>query len=157
RRALSIYAPRAEGQAKAIARAYARAGYGPEEVELVEAHGTGTRAGDLAEVEGLRQAFAAQHHKQSCALASVKSPIGHAKAAAGAAGLFKVVMALHHRILAPTINVERPDPRLGLDESPFYLNTRARPWVKAPGQPRRASVSSFGFGGTNFHVALEEY
>ncbi len=158
-RALSIYAPRAGGQAKAIARAYDRAGYGPESVELVEAHGTGTRAGDLAEVEGLRQVFEASGHegKQWCALGSVKSQIGHAKAAAGAAGLFKVAMALHHRILPPTINVERPDPRLALDESPFYLNTRARPWVKTPGTPRRASVSAFGFGGTNFHVALEEY
>ena len=159
RRALSIYAPRAEGQAKAIERAYARAGYGPEDVELVEAHGTGTRAGDLAEVEGLRRVFerAPRQGTQSCALGSVKSQIGHTKAAAGAAGLFKVVMALHHRILPPTINVERPDPRLKLGESPFYLNTRARPWVKAPGKPRRASVSSFGFGGTNFHVTLEEY
>jgi acyl transferase domain-containing protein/acyl carrier protein len=159
RRALSVYAPRAEGQAKAVARAYARAGYGPEDVELVEAHGTGTRAGDLAEVQGLRQIFEGGRRPgtQWCALGSVKSQIGHTKAAAGAAGLFKVAMALHHRILPPTINVERPDPRLGLDESPFYLNTRARPWVKAPGVPRRASVSAFGFGGTNFHVTLEEY
>jgi acyl transferase domain-containing protein len=159
RRALSIYAPRAEGQAKAIARAYARAGYGPEDVELVEAHGTGTRAGDLAEIDGLRRVFegAPQRGTQWCALGSVKSQIGHTKAAAGAAGLFKVAMALHHRIVPPTINVERPDPRLALDESPFYLNTRARPWVKAPGTPRRASVSAFGFGGTNFHVTLEEY
>jgi len=159
RRALSIYAPRAEGQAKALARTYARAGYGPEDVELVEAHGTGTRAGDLAEVEGLRQVFgpAPRRGTQWCALGSVKSQIGHTKAASGAAGLFKVAMALHHKVLPPTINVERPDPRLGLEASPFYLNTHARPWIKAPGTPRRASVSAFGFGGTNFHVTLEEY
>ena len=98
-RALSIYAPRAEGQAKAITRAYARAGYGPEDVELVEAHGTGTRAGDLAEVEGLRQVFARAPRpgRQWCALGSVKSQIGHTKAAAGSAGLFKVAMALQEQ------------------------------------------------------------
>jgi acyl transferase domain-containing protein/NADP-dependent 3-hydroxy acid dehydrogenase YdfG len=158
-RSKSIYAPRSDGQALALARCYARAGYGPETVELVEAHGTGTRAGDLAEMEGLRSVFggAPQDGRHTIALGSVKSQIGHTKAAAGAAGLLKMVMALHQKVLPPTIKVDRPDPGLKLEESPFYLNTVARPWVSDGSRPRRASVSAFGFGGTNYHVTLEEY
>jgi acyl transferase domain-containing protein/NADP-dependent 3-hydroxy acid dehydrogenase YdfG len=158
-RSRSIYAPRSDGQALALARCYSRAGYGPETVELVEAHGTGTRAGDLAEMEGLREVFggAPQDGRHPVALGSVKSQIGHTKAAAGAAGLLKMVMALHQKVLPPTIKVDRPDPGLKLAESPFYLNTTARPWVRDGSHPRRASVSAFGFGGTNYHVTLEEY
>ena len=158
-RAKSVYAPLATGQEKAIRRAYRRAGYGPQTVELIEAHGTATKAGDAAEFEGLRLAFDGDgsERRQWCALGSVKSQVGHTKAAAGAAGLFKAVMALHHKVLPPTIKVERPNPKLGLESSPFYLNTEARPWVRAADHPRRASVSSFGFGGSNFHLALEEY
>ncbi|MHB1045579.1 MAG: SDR family oxidoreductase [Thermoanaerobaculia bacterium] len=158
-RSKSVYAPVPAGQALALRRAYELAGYGPETVELVEAHGTGTKAGDVAEFEGLRLVFdaAGRADRQWCALGSVKSQIGHAKAAAGAAGLFKAVMALHHGVLPPTIKVDAPNPKLGLPESPFYLSTKARPWVRDARHPRRASVSAFGFGGSNFHVALEEY
>jgi polyketide-type polyunsaturated fatty acid synthase PfaA len=158
-RASSVYAPRPEGQAKALTRAYARAGHSPATVELVEAHGTGTRAGDAAEVRALTSVFgpAAGGRRGFCALGSVKSQIGHTKAAAGAAGLVKAVMALHAKALPPTIKVERPNPALALADGPFYLGTRARPWVRGADHPRRASVSSFGFGGSNFHVALEEY
>lgn len=158
-RASSVYAPRPEGQAKALARAYARAGYSPASVDLVEAHGTATKAGDVAEFKGLMQVFApaAPDKHQWCALGSVKSQIGHTKAAAGSASLIKAALALHHKILPPTLKVERPNPQLKIDESPFYLNTAARPWIKAEDTPRRASVSSFGFGGSNFHVTLEEY
>ena len=158
-RAKSVYAPLPRGQAKALTRAYEQAGYSPATVELVEAHGTATKAGDAAETEGLKLAFesSGREDRQWCALGSVKSQIGHTKAAAGAAGLFKVVMALHHGILPPTIKVERPNPKLELEASPFYVNTEARPWIRGGDQPRRASVSSFGFGGSNFHIALEEY
>ena len=158
-RAKSVYAPRPEGQAKALQRAYDAAGYSPKTVELVEAHGTGTKAGDVAEFGGLELVFKAADSKerQWCALGSVKSQIGHTKAAAGAAGLFKAVMALHHKVLPPTIKIERPNPKLNLEESPFYLNTKTRPWVRGSDHPRRASVSSFGFGGSNFHLTLEEY
>ena len=141
-------------------RAYEEAGYGPESIELVEAHGTGTAAGDAAEVESLRMVFepAATGRRQAwCALGSVKSQVGHTKAAAGAAALFKTAMALHHQTLPPTIKVERPSPALQLGDSPFYLNTAARPWIPRHGNGRRAAVSSFGFGGTNFHAVLEEY
>ncbi len=158
-RAKSVYAPVSEGQAKALRRAYDAADYGPETVELVEAHGTGTKAGDVAELEGLRSVFEAsgRRDRQWCALGSVKSQIGHTKAAAGAAGLIKAVLALHHKVLPPTIKVDRPNPALEVEKSPFYINTKARPWIKGRAHPRRASVSSFGFGGSNYHVTLEEY
>ncbi|MEL6182268.1 MAG: beta-ketoacyl synthase N-terminal-like domain-containing protein, partial [Myxococcota bacterium] len=158
-RSKSVYAPVPEGQARALRRAYEVAGYGPETVELVEAHGTGTTAGDAAEFEGLCQVFGAVEgdRRRWCGLGSVKSQVGHAKAAAGAAGLFKVVMALHNRALPPTIKVARPNPKLDLTEGPFYLSTQARPWFRSSDHPRRASVSSFGFGGSNFHLTLEEY
>lgn len=155
----SIYAPVAKGQSRAILRAYERAGYALKSVELIEAHGTGTRAGDAAEFEGLNLAFQTQAmtDQDECALGSVKSQIGHAKAAAGAAGLFKALMALHHKVLPPTIKVDKPNSQLNFEHSPLYLNTRLRPWVSHPDHPRRAGVSSFGFGGSNFHVTLEEY
>ncbi len=158
-RAKSVYAPLPEGQANALRRAYEHTDYGPEQVELVEAHGTGTPAGDAAEFKGLATAFSesGREDMQWCALGSVKSQIGHAKAAAGAAGLFKAVMALHHKVLPPTIKVERPNPALEIEHSPFHLSTQARPWVRDARFPRRASVSSFGFGGSNFHIAMSEY
>ena len=158
-RAKSVYAPRPEGQSMALRRTYEDAGYSPTTVALVEAHGTGTVAGDAAEFAALRDVFteAAPSSTQWCALGSVKSQIGHTKAAAGAASLVKAVLALHHRTLPPTIKVQRPNPALQLETSPFYLNTTTRPWFHFAEHPRRASVSSFGFGGSNFHVTMEEY
>ncbi|MFF2060434.1 SDR family NAD(P)-dependent oxidoreductase [Streptomyces sp. NPDC058200] len=158
-RSTAIYAPLPDGQARALRRAYEEAGYGPQTVELVEAHGTGTKAGDTAELTALREVFEASGHTdgQWCAIGSVKSQIGHTKCAAGAAGLLKAVMALHHKVLPPTIKVDRPMPAAAAPDGPFYVNTEARPWVRSAGHPRRASVSSFGFGGSNFHVTLEEY
>ncbi|MCP3804494.1 SDR family oxidoreductase [Allokutzneria sp. A3M-2-11 16] len=154
----AIYAPVPEGQARALRRAYERAGYSPSTVELVEAHGTGTKAGDAAEFAGLRSVFGDDRDDaQWCALGSVKSQIGHTKCTAGAAGLLKAILALHHRVLPPTIKVDAPNPSLEIESSPFYLNTAARPWVRGDDHPRRASVSSFGFGGSNFHVTVEEY
>lgn len=158
-RSKSIYAPLAKGQRNAILRAYDLAEYSCTTVEMIEAHGTGTKAGDAAEFEGLRTAFTAQDNtaQQYCALGSIKSQIGHTKSAAGAAGLFKAVMALHHKVLPPTIKIDKPNPELNFNQSPFYLNTELRPWIHNKSYPRRAGVSSFGFGGSNFHIALEEY
>jgi acyl transferase domain-containing protein len=157
-RSKSVYAPVSSGQANALRRAYGQAGYGPETVELIEAHGTGTRAGDKAEFGGLEMVFdeTGREDRQWCQLGSVKSQIGHTKSAAGAAGLLKALMAVHHRVLPPTIKVDKPNPGLDLPKSAFHITTRARPWVRNPEHPRRASVSAFGFGGSNFHVALEE-
>ncbi|MEU8701219.1 SDR family oxidoreductase [Streptomyces sp. NPDC048680] len=158
-RSTAIYAPLPAGQARALRRAYEVAGYGPETVELVEAHGTGTKAGDTAELAALSEVFGASGRTdgQWCAIGSVKSQIGHTKCAAGAAGLLKAVMALHHKVLPPTVKVERPNPAAAAPDGPFYVNTETRPWVRPAGHPRRAAVSSFGFGGSNFHVTLEEY
>ncbi|WP_052407466.1 type I polyketide synthase [Allokutzneria albata] len=158
-RSTAIYAPLPEGQARALRRAYEVAGYDPSTVELVEAHGTGTIAGDRAEFTSLRAVFdeSGRADRQWCALGSVKSQVGHTKCAAGAAGLVKAALALHHKVLPPTIKVERPNPELELERTPFYLNTRARPWVGNSVHPRRAALSSFGFGGSNFHLTLEEY
>ncbi|GAA2105345.1 type I polyketide synthase [Actinomadura alba] len=158
-RGTAIFAPLPAGQARALRRAYEAAGYDLGTVGLVEAHGTGTTVGDAAEVAALRDVAAdsGRTDRPWCALGSVKSQVGHTKWTAGAAGLLKAAMALRHQILPPTIKVDRPDPGLGLEDSPFYLNMKARPWVHSASHPRRASVSSFGFGGTNFHVTLEEY
>ncbi len=155
----SIYAPRPAGQAKAVRRAYAEAGFSPSTVGLIEAHGTGTVAGDPAEFQGINEVFSENNpRKQYIALGSVKSQIGHTKAAAGTASLIKTALALYHKVLPPTINVTRPNPKFDITNTPFYINTETRPWIRAKnGIPRRAGVSSFGFGGTNFHVVLEEY
>ncbi|MBK8199730.1 MAG: acyltransferase domain-containing protein [Acidobacteria bacterium] len=154
----AIYTPLPAGQARALHRAYEQAGYGPETVDLLEAHGTGTRAGDRAEIDGLHQVFGAADPGNGpwCAVGSVKSQIGHTKAAAGAASLVKAVEALRRKVLPPTIKIEEPAEAIR-DSACFYVNTEARPWISDPSRPRRASVSSFGFGGSNFHVTLEEY
>ena len=155
----SVYAPRSEGQASALRRAYEKADYSPATVELVEAHGTATKAGDAAEARGLTSVFGSAREGETawCALGSVKSQIGHTKAAAGSAGLIKVALALHHKILPPTLKVSKPNSALGGEDSPLYINTEARPWIRGSDFPRRGSVSSFGFGGSNFHVTMEEY
>ncbi len=153
----SIYAPRAEGQARALRAAYDAAGVAPETVGLIEAHGTGTRVGDRVEFQALKQVFGRAENGRRCAIGSVKSMIGHTKAAAGAAGLIKTALALYHKVLPPTLKADEPDPGLDIGKSPFCINAGARPWVAEAGHPRRAGVSSFGFGGSNFHIVLEEH
>jgi acyl transferase domain-containing protein len=156
-RGKGLTAPRPEGQMRALRRAYAQARIAPSTVGLIEAHGTGTVAGDAAEVAALDDVFRADGAApESCAIGSVKSMIGHTKASAGVAGLLKAALALHHRVLPPTLHVEQPNARLRESGSPFYLNAEPVPWTTG-GTPRRAGVSSFGFGGTNFHAVLEEY
>ena len=158
-RDLSLTAPRFEGQVRALERAYAQAKISPATVGLIEAHGTGTVAGDTAEVAALSQVFStAGSQPKSCALGSVKSMIGHTKGAAGVAGLMKAALALYHRILPPTLHVQKPNARLETGDSPFFVTTDPLPWITRDSDtPRRAGISSFGFGGTNFHAVLEEY
>ncbi len=154
----AIYAPSVEGQKKALEKAYALAGFSPATVSLVEAHGTGTKVGDNIELMALSDVYQAHGAASSrCALGAVKSQIGHTKSAAGVAGIIKVAMGLHHHILPPTIKVNRPLPLLEPGKSPFYLNTKKRPWLNRDNVPRRGVVSSLGFGGSNFHCVLEEY
>ncbi len=155
---LSLTAPRPAGQMQALNRAYKDAGISPSSVGLVEAHGTGTVAGDKAEVEALSKVFRAQGATtNNCAIGSVKSNIGHTKCTAGLASLIKITKALYHKVLPPTIGVERPNPACKFESSPFYINSQARPWIHSAKSPRRAALSAFGFGGTNFHAVLEEY
>jgi acyl transferase domain-containing protein len=153
----SIFAPNENGQIRALELAYTNSAIDPSSIGLIEAHSPGTRVGDIIEVSALRKVF--EHGgaaTKQIALGSVKAQIGHTKAAAGAAGMMKAVLALHHQIIPPTLNIETPNPELELDSSPFYLNTEPRPWVTAKGQPRRAGVNAFGFGGANHHTILEE-
>ena len=152
----AIYTPSSSGQKKAIMDAYRRAGVSPDSIGLVEAHGTGTKVGDAVEVTALRDIYG-KADRPWCALGSVKSQIGHTKAAAGAAGMIKAVMALHHKVIPPTIKIQQPLREVSEGESPFYLTSHKRPWLARNGQPRRAAVSALGFGGSNFHVVLEEY
>ncbi len=156
-RGKSIYAPSADGQTRALKDAYREAGVTPDTIELVEAHGTGTAVGDGIEVSALTSVYReARKDGTWCALGSVKSMIGHTKAAAGSAALVKTAMALHHKVFPPTIKVTEPLPVLASGESPFYLSLEKRPWLSPEGHPRRAACSALGFGGTNFHAVLEE-
>ncbi|HLA40361.1 MAG TPA: beta-ketoacyl synthase N-terminal-like domain-containing protein, partial [Candidatus Glassbacteria bacterium] len=153
----AVYAPSAAGQQKALRQAYAQAGVSPASIELVEAHGTGTKVGDAVEARALSGVFReARPEGTWCAIGSVKSMIGHTKAAAGVAGLIKIALALRHKVLPPTIKVDQPLDLLQPGAAPVYINTIKRPWVQAEGHPRRAAVSAFGFGGSNFHAVLEE-
>lgn len=154
---LGMTAPRPIGQMRALQRAYRQAGFSPNTLGMYEAHGTGTVAGDRAELETTLTTLKAENAAiKSCAIGSVKSAIGHTKSSAGVAGLIKVALSLHHKVLPPHLNVEDPLEPIVDTDSPVYLLKEARPWLKSPNYPRRGGVSAFGFGGTNFHAVLEE-
>ncbi|WP_420628265.1 SDR family NAD(P)-dependent oxidoreductase [Candidatus Leptofilum sp.] len=150
-----ITAPNPIGQQLAISRAWENAGLDPATAGMVEAHGTSTRVGDVVEVESLTKIFG-EAKRGSIGLGSAKSNIGHLKAGAGAAGMLKATMALHHKILPPTLNANPPNPNIDFSQTPFALLNDARNW-ETNGTPRRAGVSAYGFGGTNFHLVLEEH
>ncbi len=157
-RGKAITAPNPLGQRLAVERAWLRAGVSPATATMVEGHGTSTRVGDVVEVHGLTDVFGdGALAPGSIALGSVKSNIGHLKAAAGAAGLLKTILALHHKVLPPTLHAERRNPDIDFDHSALRPNTELRDWIVPAGHVRRAGVSAFGFGGTNFHAVLEEY
>jgi acyl transferase domain-containing protein len=153
---VSFSAPSVDGQAEAVAMAHAYADFDPETISYIETHGTGTVLGDPIEVAALTQAFRLQTEaNQFCAIGSIKANIGHLADAAGVVGLIKTVLALKHKQLPPSINFETPNPKLDLEHSPFYVNTKLAAWPEGA-SPRRAGVSSFGVGGTNVHIVLEE-
>ncbi len=156
-RAMGMTAPNREGQQRALRRAYGQAGFGPETVGLFELHGTGTAVGDRTELSALQSLIGDDREAAPrVALGSVKSQIGHTKCTAGVAGLIKAALALHQQVLPPTANVRVPNAMVAAEDNPFFACTRPLPWVAGP-WPRRAGISSFGFGGTNFHVVLEEW
>lgn len=156
-RKVGYTAPSVDGQSEVIATAQALAGVNPADITYVETHGTATHLGDPLEIAALTQTFRASPRvtKNFCAIGSVKTNLGHMDAAAGATGLIKTVLQLQHRLLVPSLNFERPNPKIDFLNSPFYVNTKLQEW-KTKGGPRRAGVSSFGLGGTNAHVVVEE-
>lgn len=170
----SMLAPSVEGEALALKRAYEMSGVSPATIGLLEGHGTGTPSGDAAEIHAIQKVFGESEAGNAwCAIGSVKSMIGHTQAASGVAGLIKTALALYHRILPPTLNVDTPTSQIDWQKSPCYINSKTRTWIhsKTPStipladrakwaeysSPRRAAVSAFGFGGVNAHTILEEH
>ena len=158
-----ITAPNPQGQVLSAQRAWEAAGLDPTTATLIEAHGTSTRVGDVVEVSSLATVFGGDCAGSRAgsagriALGSAKSNVGHLKGSAGAAGLLKAVWAVNDKLLPPTLNAERANPSIDFAATPFYLNHELREWAPPTGTPRRAGVCSYGFGGTNFHLVLEEH
>jgi len=156
-RGKGITAPSQRGQVQAVSRAYSQAGYAPSTVELVEAHGTSTKVGDATELSTLSLLWNGLDGGDHIAVGSVKSQIGHLKAAAGIAGIMKACNSVYHSTIPPSAGFQTPNPTVEWGEIPFFVPTEARDWPEPKSHPRRAGVSAFGFGGTNFHVAIEGY
>jgi acyl transferase domain-containing protein/NAD(P)-dependent dehydrogenase (short-subunit alcohol dehydrogenase family)/acyl carrier protein len=153
-----ITAPNPVGQRLAIERGWHNAGLSPATASYFEGHGTSTRVGDVVEAQSLMDVLSSHHLPQhSVGLGSVKSNFGHLKGAAGAAGLLKLTLALHHKVLPPSVNCETPSHEIDFAHSPVYVNTKLQPWTVPNNGVRRGGLSAFGFGGTNFHAVLEEY
>ena len=153
-----ITAPNPVGQRFCIQRGWENAGIPAGTATLIEGHGTSTRVGDVVEATSLAEILASEHlPAHSVALGSVKSNIGHLKGAAGAAGLLKTALALRDKVLPPSVHCEHPSPDIDFTHTPLYVNTELKPWDVPANTPRRAGVSAFGFGGTNFHLVLEEH
>jgi len=153
-----ITAPNPIGQKLCIERAWQNAGLSPSTATYIEGHGTSTRVGDVVEAQSMADVLDAFHlPPRSVALGSVKSNFGHLKGAAGAAGLLKTVLALRDKVLPPSVHCEHPNPDIDFAHSPLYVTTSLKPWTISADGTRRAGLSAFGFGGTNFHAVLEEY
>lgn len=168
----SLTAPNPRAQSELLIRAYERAGIDPTTVTYIETHGTGTSLGDPIEINGLKKAFATLYKRfghdvgalsyHRCGLGSVKTNVGHLEAAAGMAGLLKVILSMQHKIIPAHLHFQTLNPYIDLSDSPFYITQESCPWEALhddTGQilPRRAGVSSFGFGGANAHIIVEEY
>ncbi|MCK4623420.1 MAG: acyltransferase domain-containing protein [Desulfuromonadales bacterium] len=155
----SLLAPVSEGQVRAMRAAYQQAGWSPTDVDMIECHATGTPVGDAVEFASMKTLWGEQGWRQGqCIIGSVKSNIGHLLTAAGSAALMKTLLALKHQSLPPTANFTTPAEDIDLAGSPFALLSTAKPWsARKTGQPRRAAVSAFGFGGINAHLLIEEW
>ncbi len=153
-----ITAPNPIGQKFCIERAWRNAGISPSVGTLIEGHGTSTRVGDVVEAQSMADVLGQTSlPPHSVALGSVKSNIGHLKGAAGAAGMLKAALALHDKVLPPSLHCEHPSPDIDFAHSPLYVNTELKPWEIPADAVRRVGVSAFGFGGTNFHMVMEEH
>ncbi|MBF0695875.1 beta-ketoacyl synthase N-terminal-like domain-containing protein [Actinomyces bowdenii] len=149
--------PSAPSQAKLIREALVGSRTEPTTISAIEAHGTGTELGDPIEVRALTEVFGPGRQAGSCVLGSVKSNIGHLESASGIASLTKMVLSLGHGMHVPTLHAEPPNPHLDLARTPFRIVNRVESWQTASNQPRRAGISSFGAGGNNVHLVLEEH
>jgi len=155
-RKVGYLAPSIEGQAEVIAEALEFAGVSADDISYVETHGTGTMVGDPIEVRALTQAFRKSSARGGyCAIGSLKSNVGHLDAAAGVAALIKTVLSLEHAQLPASLHFNHTNPRIELEGSPFFVNSKLSSWPESA-QPRRAGVTSLGIGGTNAHVVLEQ-
>ncbi|MHC0053390.1 type I polyketide synthase [Actibacterium sp. D379-3] len=151
-----LMAPRLEGEILAIERAYHNCGLDPASIGLVEAHGTGIPLGERTELEALKAAFGSRHGPlPTVPIGSVKSMIGHCIPASGSAAIIKMALSLQNKIIPPTL-CEEVNDGIGLEDTPFYVSTEARPWIHSADTPRRAAINAFGFGGINAHMVLEE-
>jgi 3-oxoacyl-(acyl-carrier-protein) synthase/acyl carrier protein len=153
-----LASPNARAQEEVIVEAWKRAGIDPSTISYIEAHGTGTKIGDPIEIKGITNAFRRYtQNRQFCGIGSVKSNIGHLDSASGMAGLIKMIMALQHKQLPPTLHFAYPNPLMNLHSSPVYIHTKLTEWRSEDGIPLRAGISSWGLSGTNCHVVLEDY
>lgn len=155
-RDVDVLAPSMKGQLRALEQAYKDANVDPATIGYLELHGTGTVLGDLTELETVKTFFGRSKHPPTTrAMGTVKSIIGHCMPASGIAAVIRSALALSNKVLPPSLHCEEPRPEL--IDSPFYINTMTRPWVQNEARgPRRAAVNSFGFGGINGHLVMEE-
>ncbi|MBC6366466.1 type I polyketide synthase [Algoriphagus sp. AK58] len=151
-----LMAPNRESQEALLREAYRVAGVSPNRVQYVEAHGTGTLLGDSMEAAAIGTVIGLQQKDSKCSIGSVKTNIGHLEAAAGIAGLIKVVLSMQHRIIPPSLHFHQPNPHIPFESLNLQVQTEAKPWPVIPGQSI-AGISSFGFGGTNVHVVLQDW
>jgi len=153
----SFIAPTARGQQKVIRDAMADADYANDSIGYLEAHGTATALGDPVEIDSITEIYGRTSKPPNyCALGSVKANVGHLRNAAGVVSFIKACLALKNRTLPPQANFVTANPAIDFENGPFVVNTEPREWINSAGQ-HRAAVSSFGFGGTNAHIVLEEY
>lgn len=148
-------APNLTGQVEVIKQAFAFAELPTSSISYVEAHGTGTKMGDPVEIQALSEAFK-DAPKQNCFIGSVKSNVGHLETAAGVTGVIKVLKSFEYNLLPASLNIEKLNSAIDFANSPFQVVTESTPWTGTGEKPRRACVSSFGLGGTNAHIILEE-
>ncbi|MBL4763655.1 MAG: zinc-binding dehydrogenase, partial [Gammaproteobacteria bacterium] len=150
--------PNPVAQSRVIEQAMVRAGVAPETISYIEAHGTGTVLGDPIEIAGLSKPYrsdVAEH--QYCAIGSVKSNIGHCESAAGVAGLTKILLQFKHQLIVPSWHADAVNPEIDFEHSPFYIQQETTHWSSPYSKKRTAGLSSFGAGGSNAHLIVEEY
>jgi len=169
-RAKSLTSPNTNAQADLIFDSIIKSGVDPSTITYIEAHGTGTNLGDPVEIKGLKKAFQKLYQesgkefsgKPCCGVGSVKTNIGHLEAASGIAGLLKIILSIKNNKLPASLHMKRLNPLIDLEDSPFYIVNKTIPWVRLIDEqgneiPRRAGISSFGYGGANAHAVIEEY